>query len=84
MWSIIRPFPEMVKEGRILPFVSGYRRFYPSLRIDASYYFTAKRQQFGSGLIWSILGHFFGLVKGKGRQKMISQKKTLKYIPGQS
>jgi len=44
-----RPSFEVVKEGRILHLVSGYRRFYSSLRIDASNHITAKRHQFDSG-----------------------------------
>jgi hypothetical protein len=69
MLIVFRPSFEVVKEGRI------------SLRSEV---IGNKRHQFDSDLFWSILGHSFGMVKGKGRQKMIYQKKSLKHIPGQS
>jgi hypothetical protein len=68
MLSLFRPSFEVVKEGRIL---------YAGLVV-----IPTKHHQFVSGLFWSILGHFVRMVKEKGRQMMISQKKTLKHIPG--
>ena len=64
----------MVKGGRILNFVSGYRRFYSFLRIEVSCYFTTIQHPFDSGYLWSILGHFFEMLKKRAANDDLSEK----------
>jgi hypothetical protein len=57
MLSVIRPNFEVVKEGRILHFISGYRRFDFFLKIDVSNYISIKPHQFdmvNSKTFWLI------------------------------
>jgi len=51
--SFIRPLFEVVKEGRILNFLSGYRRFYSILIIDV-FIISPRCHQFDSGRFWDI------------------------------
>jgi hypothetical protein len=62
MFRVFRPSFEVVKEGRILHFVSGDRKFYSILTINVPYYFT----QMSPVLFWVVLGHFVGLVEQMG------------------
>jgi hypothetical protein len=55
MLSVFRPDFEVVREGRILYFVSGYRRFKSFLRIGLSYIITTRPHQFDPGRFWDIL-----------------------------
>jgi hypothetical protein len=66
MLSVIRPDFEVVNEGRIL---------YAGLVL-----IPTKHGQIHSGLFWSILGHFFVLVKESGWPKMICREKSFKHI----
>jgi hypothetical protein len=69
MLGIIRPVFILVKEGRILHFVSGYRRIYSFFRIDVSCYFTTIQHPFDSGYLWSIPGvEKFELMKQIGKK----------------
>jgi len=55
MLFFLRPSFEVVKEGRIL---------HAGLVV-----ISTKRHQFDSGSFWSVLGHFFVLVKQRFDQK---------------
>jgi len=55
MLSVFRHDFEVVKEGRILYFLSGYRRFYSFNIITVSYNITTRCDQFDSGRFWDIL-----------------------------
>jgi len=68
MFCVSRPSSEVVKEGRILP---------AGLAV-----IPTKHHQFNPGLYLVNSGTFFRVGKAKGRQRMISQIKTLKHIPG--